>query len=70
MQPKDEVNVRQGIGSLGFFLTLLELISEHDAPVSLTKLSELAHMSPSRLYKYLVSLTKMGYVSQLENAHW
>ena len=70
MQPKDEVNARQGIGSLEGGLSVLELISEHDAPVSLTKLSELAQMSPSRLHKYLVSLTKMGYVSQLENAKY
>jgi DNA-binding IclR family transcriptional regulator len=61
---------RKGIGSLELGLEVLELISEHDSPISLTKLSERAKISPSRLHKYLISLTKLGYVSQLDNAKY
>ncbi|MBJ2135246.1 helix-turn-helix domain-containing protein [Paraglaciecola chathamensis] len=67
MDDDKAIATRKGIGSLELGLEVLELISEHCGPISLTKLSELAKMSPSRLHKYLVSLTKLGYVSQLDN---
>ncbi len=61
MDDDKAIATRKGIGSLELGLEVLELISEHSGPISLTKLSELAKMSPSRLHKYLVSLTKLGY---------
>ncbi len=70
MDDDKAIATRKGIGSLELGLEVLELISEHSGPISLTKLSELAKMSPSRLHKYLVSLTKLGYVSQLDNAKY
>ena len=70
MQENKLVSSRQGISSLETGLEVLELISEHGSPITLKELSQLAKMSPSRLHKYLVSLTKLGYVSQLDNAKY
>lgn len=70
MQEQKIINVRQGISSLELGLEVLELIADRDKPVSLTELSELADISPSRLHKYMVSLCKMGYIAQLENARY
>lgn len=65
--PKDK---KQGINSLELGLKVLELISAHRKPISLTTLSELTNMSPSRVYKYLVSLVKMGYISQQSDSKY
>ena len=70
MSEKQGVSARQGINSLELGMEVLRLIAEHSSPVSLTKLSELSNMSPSRLHKYLVSFTKLGYVAQLENSKY
>jgi DNA-binding IclR family transcriptional regulator len=55
---------KQGISSLELGLDILEIISEYGKPITLTALSELAEITPSRLHKYLVSLVKLGYISQ------
>ncbi|WP_417500229.1 IclR family transcriptional regulator [Methylophaga sp.] len=55
---------KQGISSLELGLYILEIISEYGKPITLTALSELAEITPSRLHKYLVSLVKLGYISQ------
>lgn len=61
---------KQGISSLEIGLRILETVSEYGKPITLTALSELSQLSPSRLHKYLVSLSKMGYVAQLENSQY
>lgn len=57
-------DAKQGIGSLELGLNILEHISEFGKPITLTALSELVDITPSRLHKYLVSLVKLGYISQ------
>lgn len=65
--PKDQ---KQGINSLELGLKILEYIAEYGKPVTLKALSELAEMSPSRLHKYLVSLVKLGYISQQNDSKY
>lgn len=55
---------RQGIGSLELGLTILDTIAQSPKPVSLKTLSQELSLSPSRLYKYLVSLMRTGYIVQ------
>lgn len=61
---------KQGINSLELGLKVLEHISEYGKPVTLKALAELAEMSPSRLHKYLVSLVKLGYISQQSDSKY
>ncbi|MBS97133.1 MAG: IclR family transcriptional regulator [Oceanospirillaceae bacterium] len=55
---------RQGIGSLELGLKILDRIAESSHPVSLKQLSDTLEMSPSRIYKYLVSFMRTGYIVQ------
>ncbi|MCB1754723.1 MAG: IclR family transcriptional regulator [Gammaproteobacteria bacterium] len=55
---------RQGIGSLELGLKILDTIAQSPKPVSLKTLSQQLDLSPSRLYKYLVSLMRTDYIVQ------
>ncbi|SEQ39813.1 transcriptional regulator, IclR family [Amphritea atlantica] len=65
--PKDQ---KQGISSLELGLKILEHIAEYGKPITLKALAELSEMSPSRLHKYLVSLVKLGYISQQSDSKY
>ncbi len=67
---KSSNGVRQGIGSLELGLKVLDRIAESSHPVSLKQLSDALEMSPSRIYKYLVSLMRTGYIVQdMQNSY-
>jgi len=55
---------RQGIGSLELGLKVLDTIAKSTHPLSLKALSQRLQLSPSRLYKYLVSLMRTDYIVQ------
>lgn len=55
---------RQGIGSLEIGLRILNTLAESPRPMTLKNLSDRLELSPSRLHKYMVSLVRMGYISQ------
>ncbi|GGB87209.1 IclR family transcriptional regulator [Marinobacterium zhoushanense] len=55
---------RQGIGSLELGLKILDTIAQSAHPLSLKELSQRLQLSPSRLYKYLVSLMRTDYIVQ------
>ncbi|MBV1789137.1 IclR family transcriptional regulator [Marinobacterium sp. D7] len=55
---------RQGIGSLELGLKVLDTIAQSAHPLSLKELSQHLDLSPSRLYKYLVSLMRTDYIVQ------
>ncbi|MBR9884442.1 MAG: IclR family transcriptional regulator [Oceanospirillales bacterium] len=55
---------RQGIGSLEIGLRILDTIAHAPQPLSLTELAKQLELSPSRLYKYLVSLMRTDYIVQ------
>lgn len=62
--PESTVPNRQGIGSLELGLRILDAIAQSSKPLSLTELSKQLELSPSRLYKYLVSLMRTEYIAQ------
>ncbi|TYL46918.1 IclR family transcriptional regulator [Marinomonas sp. IMCC 4694] len=63
-------NARQGIGSLEIGLRILNLITQSPKPPTLKILSEQLSHSPSRLHKYLVSLLRMEYITQINGSQY
>lgn len=57
---------RQGISSLEIGLNILNTLTRHAKPLPLKELSSILGLSSSRLHKYMVSLLRMGYISQEE----
>lgn len=66
----DEGSKRQGIGSLEIGLHILDFISTASKPPTLTELSGALDLSPSRAHKYLVSLLREGYISQVNQTQY
>ena len=61
---------RQGIGSLEIGLRVLNEIALSSTPLSLKELSVRLDLSSSRLHKYLISLSRMQYIVQVQNARY
>ncbi|MFC8448113.1 IclR family transcriptional regulator [Kitasatospora sp. NPDC057223] len=55
---------RQGIQSVELAMTVLRALEEGRGPMSLTQTAAAAGMQPSKVHRYLVSLTRVGLVAQ------
>jgi DNA-binding IclR family transcriptional regulator len=62
-EPAGETS-RQGIQSVEIAMTVLRALEEHAGPASLTQLATLSDMQPSKIHRYLVSLSRIGLLSQ------
>ncbi len=62
--------LRQGIGSLELGLQILNAIAEAPQPPSLKNLSDQLQLSPSRLHKYLVSLLRLDFITQVNGSRY
>ncbi len=69
-QPSVAESSRQGIGSLEIGLRVLNEIALSAKPLSLKELSVRLDLSSSRLHKYLISLSRMQYIVQVQNARY
>ena len=63
-------STRQGIGSLEIGLRILNIIAQSPKPPTLKSLSDQLSHSPSRLHKYLVSLLRMEYITQINGSQY
>lgn len=55
---------RQGIQSVEIAMTVLLTLEEGGGPMSLTQLATASGMQPSKVHRYLVSLSRVGLVAQ------
>ncbi|MEV7534321.1 IclR family transcriptional regulator [Streptomyces hydrogenans] len=55
---------RQGIQSVELAMTVLQALEEGRGPMSLTQIAAASGMQPSKAHRYLVSLTRVGLVTQ------
>ena len=55
---------RQGIQSVEIAMTVLLTLEEGGGPMSLTQLGTASGMQPSKVHRYLVSLSRVGLVAQ------
>jgi DNA-binding IclR family transcriptional regulator len=55
---------RQGIQSVEIAMTVLLALEQSAGPASLTQIAALSGMQPSKVHRYLVSLGRVGLVSQ------
>ena len=55
---------RQGIQSVEIAITVLQAMEQGLGPMSLTQIGAASGMSPSKVHRYLVSLTRAGLVAQ------
>lgn len=55
-----------GVQSLELGLALFDLLAAQDQPLALSDLARLAQMHRAKVYRYLVSLTRAGWVRQDE----
>lgn len=55
---------RQGIQSVEIAMTVLHALEASGGPTSLTQLAARSGMQPSKIHRYLVSLSRVGLVSQ------
>jgi len=55
---------RKGIQSIEIGIGLLECIEQAGGPISLSRIAQLRRMTPSKAHFYLVSLGRVGLVSQ------
>lgn len=69
-ETSDDKHSRQGIGSLEIGLRVLNEIAFSPKPLSLKELSDQLELSSSRLHKYLISLSRMNYIVQVQNARY
>ena len=51
---------KKGIQSIELGFSILKEVSRADKPLTITELSKLCKMSKSQLYRYLISLCKVG----------
>jgi DNA-binding IclR family transcriptional regulator len=59
-----EGDARQGIQSVEIAMSVLRALEESRGPASLTQLAAASGMGASKIHRYLVSLTRIGLVSQ------
>ncbi len=55
---------RQGIQSVELAMTVLQALEEGRCPMSLTQLATASGMTPSKVHRYLVSLSRVGLVAR------
>lgn len=55
---------RQGIQSVEIAMTVLDAVEAGGAPVSLTQIAKATEMTPSKVHRYLVSLSRAGMIAQ------
>jgi DNA-binding IclR family transcriptional regulator len=63
-EPSGESPARQGIQSVEIAMTVLQALEQYAGPASLTQLATLSGMQPSKIHRYLVSLGRIGLISQ------
>ena len=51
---------KKGIQSIELGFSILKEVSRAEKPLTITELSKLCNMSKSQLYRYLISLCKVG----------
>ena len=64
---------KKGIQSIELGFSILKEVSRAEKPLTITELSKLCKMSKSQLYRYLISLCKVGALekdSDYEFIHW
>lgn len=59
---------RQGIQSVELAMTVLLALEQSAGPLSLTQIAALSGMAPSKVHRYLVSLGRVGLVSQTRSS--
>jgi DNA-binding IclR family transcriptional regulator len=59
---------RQGIQSVEIAMTVLLALERNAGPASLTQIAALSGMQPSKAHRYLVSLSRVGLVSQSQSS--
>ncbi|MFI6366330.1 IclR family transcriptional regulator [Nocardia sp. NPDC050630] len=59
-----ETPARQGIQSVEIAMTVLRAMEQFAGPASLTQLAAASGMQPSKIHRYLVSLGRIGLLSQ------
>lgn len=62
--PVDGAPARRGIQSVEIAMTVLRALEEGLGPMSLSELAAASGMQPSKIHRYLVSLTRVGMISQ------
>ena len=60
----DRAAARQGIQSVEIAMQVLNALEEGAGPMSLSQISALSGMQPSKTHRYLVSLVRIGLASQ------
>ena len=63
-KPENAIGGRAGVQSLEAALSVLQLLATLHRPASLTELSQLSKMPPSKIHRYLASFIKLGLVTQ------
>ncbi|HZZ46761.1 MAG TPA: IclR family transcriptional regulator [Pseudonocardia sp.] len=64
MSSEETADARQGIQSVENAMTVLLALEHGGGPMTLTQIAEGAGMQPSKAHRYLVSLGRVGLVSQ------
>ncbi|SDH99165.1 transcriptional regulator, IclR family [Alteribacillus persepolensis] len=58
---------KKGIQSIELAYSVLKTISNADKPLTITEISKACGMSKSQLYRYLISLCKIGFLERKED---
>ncbi|WP_406612351.1 IclR family transcriptional regulator, partial [Acinetobacter schindleri] len=66
----EEEKLQGGVQSLEVGLTVLDALTEHNAPMMLKELSEVLSMHPAKVHRYVVSLIRKGYAQQLSDGRY
>lgn len=66
----EEEKIQGGVQSLEVGLTVLDALTEHNAPMMLKQLSEVLAMHPAKVHRYMVSLIRKGYAQQLKDGRY
>lgn len=61
---------KKGIQSIEHGFSILKVVSRSDKPLSITELSRLCNMSKGQLYRYLISLCKVGALEKDSNLRY
>ncbi|QYN17022.1 IclR family transcriptional regulator [Amycolatopsis sp. DSM 110486] len=64
-EPEDD---RQGIQSVEIAMTVVRALEQGPGPMSLKQVAEASGMAPSKVHRYLVSLSREGLVAQSPNS--
>lgn len=64
VDPGDADDARQGIQSVEIAMTVLEALERGLAPMGLTQIAAASGMQPSKVHRYLVSLSRIGLIQR------